>query len=173
MLYQEALELKNKLVTKKSGPYFGRKAKVMFIGEDMYGNGYMIIKYLDTERFCYECNPDNYLLWKEFQKTGYTPNPDQLATYFLKISERQKKFGITIGDKVYVIIRAEDHIPYPIMQIFLEQKVLRRAGTLGKILKESGTSYKDFKIKAHNAGKYCPNQSVTVYEILTPLAMLA
>ncbi|MDP2918076.1 MAG: hypothetical protein Q8N68_01090 [bacterium] len=172
MLYQDALKWKDRYVTRKSGTLIGRKVQVTFVNEGANGNGYMTIAYPDTERFCYECNPDNYLLWEEFQKTGHAPNPDRLAACFLKISERQKKFGIIIGDKVYVIIRAEDHIPYLVMQILLEQKVLRRAGTLGKVLKENGTSYKDFKIKTHTARQYCPNQSVTLYEILVPLAVL-
>lgn len=147
----------------KSGALIGRKAQVLFVGEGTNGNGYMTIAYLDTQRLCYECNPDNYLLWHEFIKTDYMPS--EKLTY--KWLERILLWPeLKISEKTYLIIGVDDKVPYLVMQTLIKRKILQYGGTLGRILKKNGRTYKNFKIEMYAAGKHCPNQSVTLYELL-------
>lgn len=156
---------RGQLVTPRRGINSGRQAKVLRVFGEPGEQAWMTIEYLDTKHPAYECLPENFMLWKEYQQHPYIPSPRTLEWAKRSITDwKRAPLCILEGKRYSVLYR--DSFGQGVIGWLISEGYIQRAGTLAAVLREHGETYKEFTAKRKRRGKNLYRPNVPVYQLL-------
>ncbi|MDD4990330.1 MAG: hypothetical protein PHW31_03410 [Candidatus Pacebacteria bacterium] len=164
MNFEEAKTLEGQFMTPRRGINIGRQAKVLRVFGEPGERAWMAIEYLDTGRMVYECFPENFIFWEEYQKDPFIPSSENMERGRQIVADWNKA-PLCIFDRKRYAVLYRGAFRQGVLDWFIKNDCVKPAGTLGQLLKAHGKSYKDFVAKRRRQNKYVYRPNVPMYEL--------